>query len=88
MQVKKVEELPQTSSNLETETESSEESEIEILAVGGTFNFSGGMQFLPCLILYFIYLQLLSPFQVSAKRLLNFNCTSFSDLFCVLLYIF
>ncbi|XP_022157163.1 uncharacterized protein LOC111023946 [Momordica charantia] len=32
--VKKVEELPQTSSNLETETESSEESEIEILAVG------------------------------------------------------
>lgn len=38
MQVKKVEELPQTCPNAETEPESSEESEIELLTEG-TLNF-------------------------------------------------
>lgn len=38
MQVKKAEELPQTCSKADTEPESSDESDIEVLAIEGTLN--------------------------------------------------
>lgn len=58
MQAKKVEELPETCPNADTEPELSEESEIEVLSIEGNFYFPKVMQFCPGLQIVFIYLQL------------------------------